>query len=355
MRLNNLEKSLHDKLQVAIQDVTPGVQVRVYQTGRMVCDVAVGQTFPYYDLASLTKVIFTQQAMMYAFSQNLWNIETKVKDILPDFFDAQMTIKSLLTHTSQFDWWKPFYKDFVNDTALDWTQKRNKLYTLLNTAENIKPSETAVYSDLGFLTLSFILEKMFDMNLLDVWNKIHSEFYVHSDLHFNVNNKPKLDPKLYAPTEECPVRGGLMRGEVHDENTWFLGGVSSHAGLFGSIDDVSIAGLNMRSQLLGIANYKVKQKVAAQFAQRAIPETVGDWALGYMLPSRINASCGSFFSNQSIGHTGFTGTSLWFDPQIDLLVTVLSNRVNYGRDNKGFVQLRPKIHTWIFESIRRVI
>lgn len=354
MRLNNLERVLSERISNAIVDVTPGVTLRVYQTGRMVCDIAVGQTAPYYDLASLTKIIFTQQAMMYAYSLGYWNLETKVQEILPDFFDSSMTIKSLLTHTSGLDWWKPFYKDIMLDSA-DWLAKRPKIYNLINTEQNMNPSEKAVYSDLGFITLGFVLEKMFSMNLHDVWLKIHSEFYPHSDLHFSLGNKPKLDLKLYAPTEECPIRGKLLRGEVHDENTWAFGGISSHAGLFGSIDDVSIYGMNLRSQLMGIAHYKIKQKTAALFAQRAIPEAVGDWALGYMIPSRGQSSCGPFFSNQSVGHTGFTGTSLWYDPQIDLLVMILSNRVHYGRENKEFAQLRPQIHTWIFESVRKVI
>lgn len=354
MRLNNLEKSIADKLKEAIIDVTPGVVVRVYQTGRMICDMGVGQTYAYYDLASLTKIIFTQQAMMYAFSQNKWTFNTKVIDILPDFFDSNMLVTSLLTHTSGFDWWKPFYQNFLN-SELDWIQKRPELYKLINNSDNMKPTDKAVYSDLGFITLGFILEKLYSSDLNEVWKTIHDNFYPHSELHFNLNNKPKLSIDQYAPTEQCPIRGKLLRGEVHDENTWSFGGISSHAGLFGSVDDVSIYGLNLRSQLLGIANYKIKQKIAQSFSQRAVPETVGDWAMGYMMPSRNNASCGSFFSNQSIGHTGFTGTSLWYDPQIDLLVCILSNRVNYGRDNKAFVQLRPKIHTWIFESIRKVV
>lgn len=354
MKLNNLERILHDKLSHEIVDVTPGVVVRAYQTGRMVCDLEVGHTQPYYDLASLTKIIFTQQAMMYAYSLGHWTFETRVKDILPDFFSDDMLITSLLTHTSGFDWWKPFYKDLMNDSST-WNEKRSKIYKLINNQDNLKPTGKAVYSDLGFITLGFILEKIFSMNLHEVWLKVHHEFYPHSEFHFNLDNKPKLDTKLYAPTEQCPGRGKVLRGEVHDENTWSFGGVSSHAGLFGSIDDLAIYGLNLRSQMMGIANYKIKQKTAFQFAQRAIPETIGDWAMGYMVPSRSQSSCGPFFSNQSVGHTGFTGTSLWYDPQIDLLVAVLSNRVNYGRENKAYIQLRPQIHTWIFESVRKVI
>jgi CubicO group peptidase (beta-lactamase class C family) len=158
---------------------------------------------------------------------------------------------------------------------------------------------------------------------------------------------------LYAPTEECPVRRKLVQGEVHDLNAWALGGVSTHAGLFGSIDDVGWFSLHLRSHLLGIARYSIRQKTAQLFAKRALPEGHGDWAMGYMMPTPGAASCGTYFSLDSIGHTGFTGTSVWYDPKMDLSVCILSNRVLYGADNKAFGKLRPEIHNWIVENYRR--
>lgn len=352
MRYSSFEKNIHDKIEKAIPDVTPGVVARAYHVGRLICDVAVGQTFPYYDLASLTKIIFTQQAMMSAFDRGVWNLESKVGDFLPDFFDPSMKITSLLTHTSQLDWWIPFYKDLGE--GKDWLQQRSKVYELLNQKANKKSSDIAVYSDLGFITLGFILEKMYQKNLWETWKEIKERYYSHTDLDFNVNNVPRFDENLYAPTELCEVRKRVSRGEVHDENTWSFGGVSSHAGLFGSIDDVAGYGLTIRSQLQGIANYSVRQKTAQLFAARAIPEDVGDWALGHMIPSKNNPSCGSSFSKNSIGHTGFTGTSCWYDIKTDLLVIILSNRVNYGRENKAYIQLRPQIHNWIYEGIQKI-
>lgn len=352
MRHNSIERALIEKLQIAIQDVTPGVVVRAYHHGRMICDIQVGQTFPIYDLASLTKVIFTQQSMMRAYDQGLWNLETKVKDILPDFAFAQMKVTELLTHTSGLEWWRPFYKDIrLNDS---WQTKRLWLFKEINNTE-LKPTGKAVYSDLGFMTLGFILEAFYKKDLLQVWQEAKNDFYPTTSLDFHVDNVPLNDISHYAPTEECPFRHKVMRGEVHDENTWALGGVSSHAGLFGSIDDVSAFGLNLRSQLHGIARYKIKQKTAQLFAARAIDQEVGDWAMGYMMPSIENASCGPHFSIHSIGHTGFTGTSFWYDPRQDLLVLALSNRVNYGRENRAYVQLRPQIHSWIYEAIKRTI
>lgn len=357
MKHSSLEKALIAKLEVAIKDVTPGVMVRAYYGGRLACDIAVGHTYPYYDLASLTKVIFTQQAMMQAFDQGHWTMNSKVKDILPDFFHSEMTIASLLSHTSGFDWWRPFYKEIDLNQSIE--QKRKWLYKQLNQDSALIPEDKfngkALYSDLGFMTLGFILEKLTQKDLHSIWQDIKKEYYYTTNLDFNLENKPLYDLSQYAPTEECRFRNKVMRGEVHDENTWALGGISTHAGLFGSIDDVATFGLNVRSQLMGIARYKVRQKTAQLFAQRAIPSEIGDWALGYTMPSVENASCGPHFSIHSIGHTGFTGTSFWYDPRHDLLVLALSNRVNYGRDNRAYVQLRPQIHTWIFEAIKRAV
>jgi CubicO group peptidase (beta-lactamase class C family) len=141
---------------------------------------------------------------------------------------------------------------------------------------------------------------------------------------------------------------------VHDDNAWAFGGLSTHAGLFGSIDDLGWFALFMRSELKGYAKTSVKPKTAQFFASRSLPPGKGDWALGYMMPTPGNSSAGNYFSPFSIGHTGFTGTSLWYDPQADLSIAILSNRVFYGRENKEFATLRPQIHNWIIEGMKRV-
>lgn len=351
MKYSSQEAKIAEKLKNSIVDVTPGVSVRAYHLGRLVCDVSVGHTYPYYDLASLTKVIFTQQAIMEAFDKGLWNFETQVRDLLPDF-KPQILIKDLLTHTSGLEWWRPFYQSVPLE--LSWPEKRRWLYQEINNSV-VKKNGQAVYSDLGFMLLGFVLEKIHQQDLLSIWQSVKERYYPSTSFDFHVNNKTDKSQDLFAPTEDCPWRQRIMRAEVHDENTWSLGGVSTHAGLFGSIEDVSAFGLNVRSQLQGIARYSIRQKTAQLFATRAIPAESGDWALGYMMPSVEGASCGPHFSVLSIGHTGFTGTSFWYDPRHDLLVLVLSNRVHYGRENRAFVGLRPQIHSWIYESLRRTV
>ena len=350
MKYSVLEKNLITQLQERIRDTTPGVMVRAYQSGRIICDVAVGNTAAYYDLASLTKIIFAQQAMMYCYEIGKWTFETKVSDVLSWFPQRETKITELLTHSSGLAWWMPFYQEL--DLSQSTEQRHEQLRQIL-AKQKLEKKESAVYSDLGFMVLSYILEAFFDKPLLAVWNEIKDKFYQGTTLEFHPENKTATKLSLFAPTEECSVRRKLIQGEVHDLNCWAMGGVSTHAGLFGSIDDVGWYSLQIRSQMMGIARYQIRQKTAQLFAKRALPEGKGDWAMGYMMPTPGSASCGSYFSLDSIGHTGFTGTSVWYDPKMDISVIILSNRVLYGAENKAFARLRPEIHNWIVENYRR--
>lgn len=349
MKYSVLEKNVIKNIEEHIRDTAPGVMVRAYQGGRIICDIAVGNTYAYYDLASLTKIVFTTQAMMYAYELQKWTFQTKVVDVLSWFPHNNVRIIELLTHSSGLPWWIPAYQELMKDSA---DKKREHLKKIL-TQQEVHKEGKAVYSDVGFWVLGFILEEFFQKPLVEIWEDIKNKFYLGTTLEFHPNNEPKLKTSYYAPTEECPVRKKLIQGEVHDLNCWSMGGVSTHAGLFGSVDDVGWYSLLLRSQLMGIARYSIRQKTAKLFAQRALPEGSGDWAMGFMMPTAGSASCGSYFSLESVGHTGFTGTSMWYDPKMDMSVVILSNRVLYGVDNKAFAELRPKIHNWIVENYRR--
>jgi len=344
----SLEQKLAPRIEAAIVDVTPGLVLRAYAGGAPVCDLRVGDTRLYYDLASLTKIVFTQQALMQAFDQGLWTLDTTVGDILPDYTHPHTRITELLTHTSGVAWWMPFYEAL--DRSMTWQQRRPWLYAQLQSAPFTDPGR-AVYSDLGFMLLGFVLEGLHRRNLLEVWQGLHASTYPGSSLAFHVDNLAPHPAQHYAPTELCPWRHLRLQGQVHDDNTWALGGISTHAGLFGSIDDLAAYGLQLRAQLRALDGARVRPGTAQLFAQRAIAPEIGDWALGFMLPSAQGASCGKYFSPRSIGHTGFTGTSLWYDPERDLLVAILSNRVHGGRDNKAFLALRPQIHDWVVEAL----
>ena len=345
---SSLEKSLALHLEDAIANVTPGVVLQAHAGGALVCDLRAGQTSRYYDLASLTKIVFTQQALMQAFDRGLWGLESTVGDFLPDFTRPGIRLTALLTHTSGLEWWMAFYESV--DRTRPWRERRQWLYRQLQAAP-CQPTGKAVYTDLGFMLLGFVLEALHGRDLLAIWQDLQASTYPGSSLALHPDNHPPHPVSDYAATEQCPWRGKRLQGEVHDDNTWGLGGISSHAGLFGSIDDLAGFGLQLRAQIRGEAGARVGQATAGLFTQRAIPREAGDWALGFMMPALQGASCGRHFSERSIGHTGFTGTSLWYDPDRDLLVSILSNRVFGGRENKAFLTLRPQMHDWIVEHL----
>lgn len=350
MKFSVLEKNLITNLEASIRDVTPGVMVRAYQNGRLVCDIAVGNTYAYYDLASLTKIIYTVQAMMLAYEEKKWDLDSKVKTFLPWYRHETTRIQDLLTHSSGLIWWKPFYLEI--NLADKWRTQREQLRQMIQDLD-LSASDISIYSDVGFLLLGFLMEEFYQKDLVSLWNDIKGIFYPGTTLEFHIRNQTTQRTSLFAPTEECSWRKKLIQGEVHDENTWALGGISTHAGLFGSVDDLGWYMLHLRSQILGIARYQIKQKTTQTFIKRSRAEGKGDWALGFMLPTPGKSSCGGYFSLNSIGHTGFTGTSIWYDPKADLAVSILSNRLVYGRDNKSFLELRPQIHNWIVEGLRK--
>jgi serine-type D-Ala-D-Ala carboxypeptidase len=350
IKSSSLEQRLIGRIQDYLPGAAPGLQLQVHQGGRKLCDISVGGTYPYYDLASLTKIIFTVPALMLAFEKRLWNLDTEVRQLWPHFPVPGVKIAQLLTHSAGAVWWYPFYKEI----GLQSPEEDRRAY-VRQKIEGLewKPNDESVYSDVGMLALGYCLEAMLEKPLAEIWLDLKSQIYAGmGSLDFHRGNRIPEPQGSFAPTENCPWRERLMQGEVHDENAWALGGVSSHAGLFASIDDVSGYGLFLGSQLLGIAKTYLKSQTMRTFTTRARPVGKGDWALGFMMPAPGGSSCGDYFSPSSVGHTGFTGTSLWYDPASDLLVVILSNRVFYGREHDGFKKLRPMIHNWVVDELR---
>ncbi|MEZ0392404.1 MAG: serine hydrolase domain-containing protein [Pseudobdellovibrionaceae bacterium] len=351
MSLSSFEKKLKKQIEAVLAPASPGLQVQVHQTGKKVCDLAVGETYAYYDFASLTKVVFTVQAMMKAYDEGRWNLKSKVKEFCPWFAHDEVTVAQCLTHSTGLTWWMPLYQqlDLSTSSLNRWTEGARILRSL-----PLQKSEASVYSDLGFILLGHVLESLYALPLIEVWERLKADIYPRSTLEFHRDNQPVHSSRYYAPTERCRWRQKTIQGEVHDDNTWAFGGVSTHAGLFGSIDDLGWFALYLRTQMKGFSKLSIKSKTAQLFASRARPQGKGDWALGYMMPTPGGSSSGNYFSPDSIGHTGFTGTSIWYDPSRDLSVSILSNRVFYGRENKEFASLRPQIHNWIIEGLKRV-
>jgi CubicO group peptidase (beta-lactamase class C family) len=330
----NLEKYFFNTLPKDLTSYAPSAKVTVFLKGKKVLNTGWGHNYKYYDIASLTKIVFGNAVAMDLVHQKKISVKDSISQYLPWFKHPKIKIENLLSHTSGMQWWKPYYKslDLQIPKELRWLQLQEQILQ-----EKPVKAKTAIYSDLDYFFLSFIYQSVLNMPLQEIAKQL-----LLGNFHFNEDNILTYSKAQYAPTEKCKWRKKILQGEVHDENCWALGGVSTHAGLFGTIEAISSYGLSLREQL-----YDHPTRLNGFFKKAT---NKGDWTLGFMQPS-LGGSAGKYFSPQSIGHTGFTGTSLWFDPKRDLLVCILSNRVHPTRENAKFVGLRSVLHDTIVKGI----
>ena len=309
-----------------------------------------------FDLASLTKVISTATLMMRAVDADRVGLDEPVASRFREWRGADreaVTIRDLLTHSSGLPAYLPFFRDHTG---------RQEFQHAICTLPLEYPARTqSVYSDLGFILLGFILEDAaagspgfggvsgaYDPSAsLAAQFQRFSSFVTDEPLAFN---PPRTWRTRTAPTEVDLWRGRLLTGEVHDENAWALGGAAGHAGLFGTAGAV---GAFARAVLRTLAGEHVIAEPATlrEFVRRAgVPSS--SRALGWdtMLPT---SSCGTRLSPTAIGHTGFTGTSLWIDWERDLYVVLLTNRVHPTRENDAIRRFRPALHDAVVEWVSR--
>ena len=291
-----------------------------------------------YDLASLTKVMATTPQAMRAVEAGALALDDRVARYLPEWRGEDresVTIGDLLEHASGLTAYLPFFRDH---------QGRAEFQRAICTLPlEYAPRTKSIYSDLGFILLAFILE--------DRGYSIANAFRLKAEATNEWSCGFRLqaeDRAGYAPTELDIWRGRMLQGEVHDENAYVLGGIAGHAGLFGTAEAV---GDFARDVLKGLAGEETfaRPETFARFAQKsAVPGS--SRALGWdtMLPT---SSCGTRLSPRAIGHTGFTGTSLWIDPERDLYIAFLTNRVHPQRDNNGIQPVRRALHDAIVESL----
>lgn len=348
--MTDYEKALLAKINLAtgnqLIDFTPSLVMNVFLGGKKKAELRLGDHKKYYDLASLTKPIFTTSTYMRFVDEDRLTLDSSVRQFLEWWPHRATRIRDLLTHTSGLPWWAPFHQLYGKSSPMVFREKLREYFETVK----LGPRGKAVYSDLDMILLGFVDEAVEEHSLLEVWENT-SEKWDLEGFHFNPGNKPIYPRSEYAPTEKCPWRKKVLQGEVHDDNTWAMGGVSSHAGLFGRLEDVTGWGLLLRKAWMGKGSELATHETAKSFCKRAIPKKVGDWAMGFTMPSAVGSTAGHHFSPLSVGHTGFTGTSIWLDPKRDLLVTILANRVHPTRDNQKFKTLRPLLHDFVVELL----
>lgn len=313
-----------------------------------------------FDLASLTKVIATGTLVMRLVDGHRLSVSDPVARWLPDWRGADrahVTVRDLLAHTSGLSAWLPLYRDCQG--------RQDFQPSICGLPLEFAPRTQALYSDLGFMLLGFIVadagRAALSEQFAETWGLIRGrgtgdagpereeEPGVGACLQFAPG--PGLKANI-APTAISPWRGRLLAGEVDDENAWALGGVAGHSGLFGNVAGVGLFARWLLNARQGSDDHEppvVRAATVNVFTTR-LGDPGSSRALGWdtMLPT---SSCGTRMSPTAFGHTGFTGTSLWLDPEAGSYTVLLTNRVHPSRQGEKIRQVRPAFHDAVIEAL----
>lgn len=294
-----------------------------------------------WDMASLTKVVGLTSAMMLLVESGSVDLDAPLQRYIGEWRGPNketVTVRHLLTHSSGLPAWRPLYKETSSPAEAAALAIATPLDTL--------PGARMVYSDLGAIILGEVVKRVtgeaFDAFLA-------RRVFEPLGMHETMFRPPAAVLDRVAPTEVDPWRQRHLRGEVHDENAFALGGVSSHAGLFSTARDLTrLARMYLGGGELDGHRFVSAATIAA--FTRVQDSTLSHRALGWETPNGNNSS-GRLMSRRAFGHTGFTGTSIWIDPEAGLYVLLLSNRVNPTREHRAIGGVR----TTVADAVMRVL
>jgi CubicO group peptidase (beta-lactamase class C family) len=384
------KQEMREVLQRGLEEkVFPGAVALVAQGGEIVFAEHVGHRSllpervsmardTIFDLASLTKVLATTPAIMKLVDGEKLNPDQSLAEVLPKAAlgdKRDLTLRLLLTHSAGLADWKPFYEKLRDHPLKD--RKRILRQLIIEEPFAYEPAKGNIYSDLGFMLLEWVIEEKTGENLPGF---VQERFYGPLGLKRTLFSPSPLSPPTrggederkggseheragegrivlglakeeFAATEDCRWRKRVLQGEVHDDNAWTLGGYSGHAGLFSSAEEVYVIANMLRGHYLGKRKDFFKPETVREFFRRQDIVKGSDWALGWDTRALEGSSAGKYFSRDSVGHTGFTGTSIWMDLKKDVIAILLTNRVHPRRDNDKIKQFRPVFHDAVMEEL----
>ncbi len=379
---NDLRAILHS----ATSSVAPAICLCVANRDDVLWEEALGyldpeartqpvQTDTLFDLASVTKLFVTTAGMTLVESGRM-ALDQPVSEIVPEFVGerplapyedplrpgavvevvpptaervqaGRVTFRHLLTHTSGLPAWKPLFKVAGGKGAI--------LKVIHQSPFAYPTGDRVLYSDLGLILLAEAMERLTGMGLDEVVKeRVTGPLGLAHTMYLPVQSaigNPQSAIVNVAPTEFCAWRQRRLIAEVHDENAAALGGVAGHAGLFSTAREVAALGQLYLNGGLGVQPRSSASRIRL-LSETTVAEMTRQQAvwnderrgIGWMLRSQGVSSAGRYFSPKSFGHTGFTGTSLWVDPERELVVALLTNRVYYGRDNAAeILALRQQV------------
>jgi len=307
-----------------------------------------------FDLASLTKPLATALAVLYFVSQKKVHLDASLPELLPlEHLPAdkhEITLRQLLCHCSGLPAWKPYYLSLNSfPRKVRKTQIRQQIL-----AESLvyPPATQTLYSDLGFILIEWILERISGQRLHRLIRRhLFGQMACATPDFIPLPGEADPDPNEFAHTEYCEWRGRVLTGQVHDENAYVLGGVAGHAGLFGTALEVKCV-LDAILDTFTSENSSVSwsRDHLAEFLRPAYLDPSSTWGLGFDTPAASESSAGQYFSAKSVGHLGFTGTSFWLDLEKEIAVILLTNRIHPTRSNETIKEFRPLLHDAVMEE-----
>lgn len=306
-------------------------------------DSPADQTNSIFDLASVTKVVGTTSATMMLVQEGKLNLGDKVIKYLPEFNNHgkdKITIKNLMLHNSGLPAFKKYYDVYTTGAEV--------INDIMNLPLDNPPGTKYIYSDLGMITLQKVIEKItgksidvfLKENLFDPLGMNNTMYHPSKDLKYRC-----------VPTEIDTVwRHRLIQGEVHDERAAMLNGIAGHAGLFSTTEDLSKFVMMYLNNGIFKGKKILDPKLISEWTTKQSDQS--DRGIGWDTKSMKGySSAGNYFSRNSFGHTGFTGTSIWVDKNTKLFVILLTNRVYPTRANRKIIDFRPILQDEIYESV----
>jgi CubicO group peptidase (beta-lactamase class C family) len=344
-----------DVLRTAIdQQAFPAASVAVTYRGSLVCSKAFGR-FTYapessaatpetvFDLASLTKVIATTSMAIILYERGLLDLDMPLASVVPEFRPGdprreEVTFRMLLAHSSGLPAYEKLFMRSKTKDAL--------LTAALATPLVRDPGTQAEYSDIGFIILGFGLERIAE-DSLDHFCQ-HEIFGLLGMSQTAFNPPANWRPRTAPTADDRTFRQRIIQGEVQDENASVLGGIAGHAGLFSTAQDTAI----FANAMLAGGGPLFRPETLSLFTRRESSPPGTSRALGWDTPSSPSQS-GKYFSANSFGHLGYTGTSLWIDPERQLSISLLTNRTWPDCSNQAIKQIRPAFHDAVVEALEQ--
>lgn len=350
------------------EHVAPAIAFGVVRSNSIVLCELAGRTRPdgppvtpatIYDLASLTKPLTTTLWFWHLHAHGRIDLDTPIGEVVSVAAPAlaECPVWRLLTHTTGLPAHRPFFEGLgrsVLHSGRHASARTAIRRMIAHTTLVVQPGEREIYSDLGYLLLEQICEAI-SAPLENAWPGLpgHGVDALHFRPLADHASTSKADAATeadaatasYAATEACPWRERLLQGEVHDDNCWTLGGVGGHAGTFGTLNaTLSAAQAWLRAargdgRALELPDDVVPMSLLARWRH-----PLGGRVLGWDTPSAVGSTAGQHFGPRSFGHLGFTGTSIWIDPDADVGMVLLTNRVCPSRASTGIRWLRPQLH-----------